>query len=570
MYISLLFSYICLFAQFTQGSDAVINNMYHADIIFVGENIITMEDNDSSVNSIAIRGENIIAVGRADQILKYQGKQTQLIHLGEKALLPGFIDSHGHFTATARLENFINLSSPPVGPINNIDETVTLLRQHIARRNSHSDKWVVGYGYDDSLLAEKRHPTRDDLDKVSTVHPILLMHVSGHFATTNSRGLLELGINAETTNPEGGVIRRRPNSREPNGVFEEVAASIVLQGQLNQITGDRFIQLTRAAAKKYASFGITTVQDGAITPKDLALLKAAAENDGYILDIGAYVWANSLNSESYQNFRSESTYSGGVRQIGIKLSLDGSPQGRTAWMTEAYIVGPTNASANYFAYPSAEPAHYIKRAADLVQREIPIIVHANGDAAIDLMIKGVSEGLQRSPKPNHRSVIVHAQLMRLDQVKLATKLGILASFFPVHTYFWGDWHRISFGEKRAKQISPTRWAVDHNLKFTVHNDAPVVPPDMMRLLWATVNRATRSDFILGANQRLTTYEALRAMTLDGAYQFFEENTKGSLRAGKQADLVILDVNPLHIAPDKLKDIKILETFSRGQSIYRNE
>lgn len=550
-----------------QGTDNVTELTVPADTIFVGENIITMRGDQSPVRAVAVRGDEIIAVGNADAVLAFRGDSTRVIELGDHALLPGFVDSHGHFSATARLGDFVNLSSPPVGAANNIDDIIRLLQQRMAADEVPADSWVIGYGYDDSLLAESRHPTRDDLDEVSTQYPILLMHVSGHFAAVNSQALRQLEISADTPNPKGGVIRRRDDSREPNGVFEESAASKLLFGQLGTLTGDRFVELTRAAAGRYASYGITTVQDGAITPADLQLLKDAAAAAPYAVDIGTYSYVTALTEEGYRDFTAEVGYTGGVRQIGVKFSLDGSPQGRTAWMTQPYLEGPPGASADYVAYPTLEPEYYQRRVAELIQREVPVLVHANGDAAIDLMMDGVAGAVEGSPKPNHRSVIIHAQLMRADQVKRAAELGVVASFFSAHTFFWGDWHRVSFGEDRAHNISPARWAMDQGVNFTLHNDAPVVPPDMMRLLWASVNRTTRSGYVLGAEQRLTVSEALYAMTLGGAYQFFEEDRKGSIHVGKQADFVILDRNPLLVDPARLKDIDIVETFSRGRSVF---
>ncbi len=569
MHRKLFYLYIFSLSACGQGTDASVTNVIPADTIFVGDNIITMEDDLTPVSGVAVRGEEIVAVGDADRVLRYRGDRTRIVELGDRALLPGFVDSHGHFSATARLSDFVNLSSPPVGAAENIDDIVRLLQQRIAAVEAPAGGWVVGYGYDDSLLAEKRHPTRDDLDAVSTEHPILLMHVSGHLAATNSLALRKLEINADTPNPKGGVIRRREGSREPNGIFEESAASTVLFGRLNQLTGDRFVELTRDAATQYASYGITTVQDGAIIPADLRILRDAATTEPYVVDIGTYTYMTALSEDDYRDFVSEVEYAGGVRQIGVKFSLDGSPQGRTAWMTEPYVEGPPGAKASYVAYPTTDAEYYVTRVADLIQRDIPVLVHANGDAAIDLMIDGVAAAVEDSPKSNHRSVIIHAQLMRNDQLRRAAELGIVTSFFSAHPFFWGDWHRVSFGEGRAQNISPTRWAIDNGVSFTLHNDAPIVPPDMMRLLWATVNRTTRSGYILGPDQRLTVNEALQAMTLGGAYQFFEEDRKGSLRVGKQADLVILDANPLRINPAELKDIQIVETFSRGRSVYQN-
>ena len=540
----------------------------YADVIFVGEHIITMDAGEPAASGVAVRGERIAQVGDRDTVMARAGPDTRVIELGDRALLPGFIDSHGHFSFTARLIEFANLSSPPVGAATNINDINRLLAQHIADRQIPKGEWVMGYGYDDSLLAENRHPTRDDLDKVSTDHPILLMHVSGHLAAANSAALAATEIDAGTADPPGGVIRRRPGSREPNGVLEESAASVLVFGHLGQIGDGQFLALARRATAYYASFGITTVQDGAASPQDIAALRTAAEKQPFAIDIAAYPFATALSEEAFGSFVQDGHYSGGFRVAGVKFSLDGSPQGRTAWLTEPYTEGPPGAADDYVAYPTIEPAYYKARVTQLIGRDGPVLVHANGDAAIDLMIEGVAEAVEDGPLPDHRSVIIHAQLMREDQVNRAAELGIVPSYFSAHTFFWGDWHRKSFGERRAENISPTGWALHKGVHFTVHNDAPVVPPDMMRLLWATVNRETRSGQVIGPNQRLNVRQALHAITLGGAYQLFEENRKGSITTGKQADLVILDTNPLSLDPGLLKDMKVVETFSRGRSVFR--
>jgi predicted amidohydrolase YtcJ len=541
-----------------------------ADVIFVGDNIITMEDDAGVVTGVAILGDEIIDVGESASVMRLRGPETRVVELGDRALLPGFVDSHGHFSFTARLIDFENLSSPPVGRVDNIGDIVELLTARIAKDEMPAGEWLVGYGYDDSLLAENRHPTRDDLDAVSTEHPIIIMHVSGHLSVANSLALRQSEITADTEDPPGGVIRRRDGSREPNGVLEESASSGLLIARIGAISDERFKVLTREAAKVYASYGITTAQDGAVTPTDFALMKEIAAAEPYAIDIGTYPVVTALSDEAYENFVPETEYEGGVRLVGIKFGLDGSPQGRTAWLTEPYTEGPPGAADDYVAYATIERDYYIERVAELMARKIPLLVHANGDAAMDLMMDGVSKALQKTPNPDHRAVIIHAQLMREDQVQRAAELGVVPSYFSAHTFFWGDWHRKSFGEERAQNISPTRWATDYGLNFTIHNDAPVVPPNMMRLLSATVNRQTRSGHVIGPHQRLTVEEALHAITLGGAFQFFEEDRKGSLLVGKQADLVILDENPLSVAPEALDELQIMETFSRGRSVYRSE
>ena len=184
------------------------------------------------------------------------------------------------------------------------------------------------------------------------------------------------------------------------------------------------------------------------------------------------------------------------------------------------------------------------------------------------MIDGIAEAVAGEDLPDHRSVAIHAQLARPDQLLRFKELGIVPSYYSVHPYFWGDWHRLSFGEERASFISPVKATVELGIPYTVHNDSPVVPPDIMRLISITVNRQTRSGYVLGPDQRASVVEAIYAVTQGAAYQYFEEDEKGSITVGKRADFVILEQNPLLVDPQELGDIAIVETFSRGASVFR--
>lgn len=529
-----------------------------------------MDPRQPSAEAIAIQGDSIVFVGSRYDVKKHINKETQIIELGNNALLPGFIDAHGHLTLQAKLVDQVNLSSPPIGQVQSITDLIKKLKQAISEQKIPPGEWVAGYGYDDSLLAEKRHPTRDDLDQVSTTHPIYLSHVSGHLGVANSAALAAADISTESENPPGGLIRRRLNSQEPNGVLEETATTAVYFQQQSAGPKKPFDEQILKAIAYYVRHGITTIQDGGTSPYDLASLRKMAKSKKLKTDVVAYLYHGFIADQDWGDLTHEPSYNNGLRLGGIKFLLDGSPQGRTAWMTKPYDELPVGAKPGYRAYPTMEPKDYVQKITPLIQRGIPIIVHANGDAAIDLMLDGVEEAFGDEIIPNHRSVIIHSQLMRPDQINRAAQLGAVPSFFSAHTFFWGDWHRRSFGENRAAHISPSSAALDEKLPFTIHNDTPVVPPDMMRLLWATVNRKTRSDYVLGPDQRVSIYDALHAITLGAAYQYFEEEKKGSLTVGKQADLVILATNPLTANPDTLKNIEVVETIARGQTIYRKQ
>ena len=538
-----------------------------ADTILFGDNIVTMDPDQPAVEAVAVRGETIVAAGSVDDVMALHGAATRVVDLGDRALLPGFIDAHGHFLSASRSLESLQLHPPPVGDVNNIDDIVRKIQAWIVDNDIPPGQTVSGGGYDDSLLEEGRHPTRYDLDRASTNNPIILRHVSGHLSASNSAALAAGNVTADTPDPPGGHIRRVEGSMEPNGVMEETAGGLLRGGGRGAPQSpEEFEEMVRKSIDVWLGYGITTIQNGGGTDAaTVQSLQEAADREPFKGDVAVFAGANAMLDGSVDY---EKTYRNGLRVAGVKFMLDGSPQGRTAWITEPYHEGPPGAPADYRAYGRMDPEVYKAGAAALVERGVPFLAHANGDAAMDLMIEGVAEAVEgMEAMPDHRSVIIHAQLMRADQLDQAAELNIVPSFFAAHTFFWGDWHVRSFGEERGTNVSPARWAIDRGVNFTIHNDAMVVPPDIMRLVSVAVNRKSRSGRVLGPHQRLTVLEALNAVTLGAAYQYFEEDTKGSITVGKQADLVIIGKNPLTADPAELEHIQIMETFSRGRSVH---
>ncbi|MBM3596185.1 MAG: amidohydrolase family protein, partial [Alphaproteobacteria bacterium] len=411
-----------------------------------------------------------------------------------------------------------------------------------------------------------------DLDAISRNRPIAILHVSSHLAVANSAALAAAGITAASKDPPGGHIRRQPGSTEPDGVLEETAAYAVLRqiyarGPASPVPG------LLAALDRYAAEGFTTVQDGAASAADVAAIEAHVRDTGTPLpvDLVAFPSFTGLGKEAQATCAVpvSKAYSGGFRVGGTKFVLDGSPQGRTAWLSKPYLLPPEGKGADYVAYPMVEPSQFMLDLTQCILAGTPVLAHANGDVAIQLLIDSVGSAIGEA-KVDHRTVIIHAQLMTEMQLVQAKGLGIVPSFYSVHPFFWGDWHRKLFGDERASRISPARSAIRRAIPFTIHNDAPVVPPMAMRLMSIAVNRETRSGHVLGPEQRITPYEALQALTINGARQYFEEASKGTITPGKRADLVILDTDPLKAEPAKLADIRVVETIARGRTVYRRD
>lgn len=535
-----------------------------ADVLFVGQNILTMEEASTTrPTAVAIDADRIVWVGDRKNAAAWTDRDTSIIELGDQALLPGFIDAHGHFLFTAATVDFANVSSPPVGPATDIAALKKVLANHITQKQLKPGEWVIGYGYDDSLLAEKRHPTRDDLDAVSGDHPIILSHVSGHLMAANSKALAAASISNLSPDPAGGLIRRRNGSSEPNGVLEETATYPLRKHAAPKWSGD----LIRRALQAYAAFGVTTIQDAASDAPSIELLRGFADAGVLTQDILVYPVLRPADLDGQLPYAVEPAHNG-LRVAGVKLVLDGSPQGKTAYLSQPYHRPPTGKPADYRGYPIHEQVTVDRLVDYALSRKIQLIAHANGDAAGDMLLDAVEKSLGKmSAMPDHRTVMIHAQTVRTDQLDRMRELQVMPSFFSAHTFYWGDWHRDSVLGNRAQRISPTRSTLDRGIPFTVHNDSPVVPSDMIRLLWATTNRQTRAGKVLGANERVSIEVALAAMTRTAAWQNFEEDQKGTLTAGKRADLVILSGNPLTTDASKLLDLKVMATYSRGVRLF---
>jgi len=541
-----------------------------AERIYRGGPIVTVDASNRVVEALAIRDGRIAAVGSEREVLALQGPETRVVDLAGRALLPGFIDAHGHISQVARMSSAANVASPPVGPVGSIDDLKREIRAFIVERELPPGSWVVATGYDDALLEEQRHPTRVDLDEVSTEHPILALHVSMHLASANSAALELAGVSAETPDPPSGVFRRFEGSKEPNGVMEEHAMWVVF-GQVPRPTPAQMLASLGDAQRSYASEGFTTAQDGATDAGTFQLLQAAQDQGVLFLDVTAYgIWSD-YDAVVEAARQPVGTYDGHLELAGGKIVLDGSPQGKTAWLTEPYFVPPEGLGADYNGYPALEDAEVLRFAKKLYEKGQQLLAHANGDAAAEQWIRTVERLQAEGKRPDWRPVMIHAQALRRDQLPRVAALGMIPSFFVAHTYYWGDWHRDSvFGPVRGAAISPAASALAAGIRFTIHNDAPVVPPRGTFLLWTAVNRLTRSGQVLGPDERLTPAQALRAMTIDAAYQAFEEDRKGSLEVGKLADLVILSANPLAVAPEAIREIEVIETIKQGRTVWARD
>jgi predicted amidohydrolase YtcJ len=535
-----------------------------ARTLYLGGPILTMDAESSVAEALVVEGNRIAAVGSRKELQKWADGGARIVDLGGRALLPGFIDGHSHFPGVGIFELHLDLNSPPIGTVERIADIVSRLQRK--GLNTRRGNWVVGMGYDDTLLEERRHPTRVDLDRASTDHPVAIIHISGHLAAVNSLALEKLAIGADTPDPEGGRIRRDPRSGEPDGVLEEVAmepvAARVLRPSL--LNGIRII---REATKCYVRVGVTTAQNGFAPRRQIQALTWLSRLG--VISIRLVLWpTQQVVDELLEGTFSYSSYDPEWVRLGAaKLIADGSIQGYTGYLSRPYHVPPAD-DPDYRGYPRMAREELLERVTRYHANGMQVAVHGNGDASIDDILDAFERAQEQHPRDDARPVVVHAQMSREDQLVRMKALDVIPSFFTLHTYYWGDRHRDLFmGPERAARMSPARSAIEHGLRFTIHCDAPVVPMEPLRLVWAAVNRRSASGALIGEEQRITPNQALRAVTIDAAYQHFEEDLKGSLEPGKLADLVILSRSPLD-NPDQIDAIEVCETIVGGQTVYR--
>jgi len=543
-----------------------------ADRIWSGGTLLTMNDAAPRAEAIAEKDGRIVAVGSMAEVMALRGPSTRMIDLGGRTLLPGFVDAHGHMMMGGLQALAANLLAPPDGEVRDIASLQATLRDWMSANQGFVKQagLIIGFGYDNATLAEKRHPTRDDLDAVSKDLPVVLLHQSGHLLAVNSKALAMTGITADTPDPQGGVIRRREGSSEPDGVLEELAAFPVLIKLLQPIGKEGFMAFARAGAGLWARFGYTTADEGRSVPGTAVLLREVADTEGYPIDVVTYPDVLAGKEFIEQNF--SQAYRNRFRVGGAKLTIDGSPQGFTAWRDRPYYDPVGHYPKGYAGYAAATPEQVLDAVAWAYDKNIQLLTHSNGERASDLLIAAHTIAQLKHPDNarERRHVLIHGQFLREDQVDAYGRLGILPSLFPMHTYYWGDWHtEHTVGPELAPNISPTGWFRERGLIFTSHHDAPVAFPDSMRVLSATVTRVARgSGRIIGPDQRVDVPTALKAMTIWPAWQHFEEDQKGSLETGKLADFVILSEDPTAVAPERLAQLKVMETIKEGTTVFR--
>ena len=323
-----------------------------------------------------------------------------------------------------------------------------------------------------------------------------------------------------------------------------------------------------AGQKIFAAAGVTTAHEGATHLPDLEILQRGAREGKFFIDVIAFPFITEFNETLKSNPPSTfGKYNGHFKLGGIKITSDGSPQGKTAFFTTPYLTGGPGGQKDWKGEPTFPVPMLNAMIKKVYDAGLPLIIHANGDAAIDLVLAGHEAALGDRKAGDHRTSIIHCQFVRPDQLDKIAAWKIIPSFYTEHTYFFATTHIANRGKAQAEFISPLKTALAKGIRFANHTDFNVAPIDQLFVLWTAVNRLSREGQVIGPDERVSPMEGLKALTVHPAYWYREEASKGTLEPGKLADLVILDKNPLTVDPMTIKDLKVLETIKEGKTIY---
>jgi len=565
---------LVLFMSCNQGTSTKnSSNSGKGVVVFYNGDIVTMEtDIPEYVEALVVSNGKIIFAGKKKEAETLAGEGYEMVDLVGKTLLPGFIDGHSHLTNYADALLQADLNPPPIGAVTDIPGIIKAITDLKQKLNAIDNDLLVGFGYDADMLNEKRHPNTADLDAAFPNNPVILKHASGHMLVANTAAFKLAGISSTTRDPTGGTFIRKKGSQELDGLVQEMAMQPFMPLMARPLPMEVEMKKIRDAQAYYASCGVTTANEHLAMIEKMVLLDTAAARGELYLDLitlPAFIYAKEVLGTNKVKWR---TYNNHLKYQGLKMATDGSPQGKTAFLTKPYLTPVPGCTHNCVGFPNMTQEQINQLMLACYKAGVQLFSHCNGDASIGMMIKGHQYAIRAlgDSTSDRRTVIIHSQIMRPDQLDEYKKYKMIPSFFTNHTYYWGDVHIANLGKERAGFLSPMRSAIDKGILATNHTDNIVTPMDQLFLLYTSVNRISRNGVVVGEAERITAYEGLKAQTINGAYEYFEEDIKGSLKAGKMADLVILDKNPLKVDVGDIKNIKVLETIKEGKTVYKKQ
>jgi predicted amidohydrolase YtcJ len=549
-------------------------------ILLVNAHILTMDAESSVADALLLKRGRIVAVGTEASISDILPLFTRILDMQGQTVMPGFVDAHSHFPTAGLTEAGVDMMPPPIGNVATLH--ILLKKVSNAAITLPANDWIVGFNYDDSSLDVGRHPTKDELDRVAPNHPVYLWHRSGHMGVANSLALQALGFKEKTLiQVEAHVVDLpdRDDRGELTGLLQGGAAP-QMSFLLRQLSITRLFKSLLSARDQYLSAGITTAQNGFADIPSMWMLRLSQRLG--LIPQRLVIWPAHDKVEDRLDIKSVSPLQSSSERLAtainwgsdpsrfaitaIKLVADGSPQGRTAWLTEPYLNNLVE--SDYRGGPSLPDLEFKSLVKRYHDAGFQLAMHGNGDAAIDLIIAAVAEAQALNYRNDPRHLLVHGQLIRADQLAQLAELQISATFFPSHVYYWGDWYLHNLlGEKRASMISPLALAEKAGVRFSIHSDAPVTPISPMQVLWSATTRETLSGVSLGPELVIDRERALRAVTIDAAWQSRLDHDRGSLESGKLADFVVLSGDPLTYPDVRNIDIEQVWIDGKNETLY---
>lgn len=515
--------------------------------LYFGGPIVTLEE-PRYAQALVERGGRIAYVGDREEAERLAGPGARRVDLEGRALLPAFLDPHSHLLACAYARLQV-----PLGECAGWGEIADRLSRHVQERGIQPGEWVKGTGYDQNALAEGTAPDRFCLDRACPHNPVVIQHASGHAGVFNTLALERLGA------LDGDCGLERDGQGELTGRGEE-NPFLDLLGRIPMDGLEDVLRAFQGAQEEYASHGVTTAQEGLLQPVMAPVYQEILRRGLLYLDVNAYVPPADYDRLRGQFAQEVSASPGTFRVAGMKIFLDGSPQGGTAWVREPYAGGGCGTST----MTDGQVLSAFRQALD---RDAQLLAHCNGDRAAEQYLTLLAQAEREAGKKLCRPVMIHAQLLGLDQLEWVKALGVIPSFFVAHVYHWGEIHVKNFGLDRAGRISPAGSALARGIPFTFHQDSPVIPPDMLETIWCACVRRTKAGRVLGAEERIPVEAALRAVTQTAALQYGLERELGTLRPGKRADFVLLSGDPLRTPPEELKKLQVERTIRCGRTIW---
>jgi predicted amidohydrolase YtcJ len=521
-----------------------------------------MDPERPSAQAIAVSGDRFCAVGSEENVRLSVGGETRVIDVAGRTIVPGFIESHSHPSLYAMTLLQADCRTPPNWTVEEVKGRLKVMAREVG-----PGQWVRGWGYDDTLIAERRHLDRWHLDEAAPGNPVFVSHVSGHLAYANSLALEIAGIGARSSQPPNGTFEQDGRGIPTGLLIEQGAQELVLR-HIPPYTVPELKEAFQRTMKMYHQAGITSSHDAAVgyfrEGREVLQAYAELEEEGRLhlrvyLNLVEELYRENLEHGPGGRFASE------LLRLGcVKLFQDGSIQALTAALKEPYQNAPGRQGD--LLYPQEFLDHLVEH---YHRRGIQVAVHANGDRAIESILQALERAQRLHPRDDARHLIIHCQLASRDQIRWMKKLGVIPSYFVNHVYYWGDRHVSLFlGPERAARIDPLGTSVEEGVIFTLHSDLPVTPVEPVFSMGCAVNRQTRAGTVLGSDQRISPGDALKAYTVHGAYSTFEEHCKGAIQVGKLADFVVLSENPLKVRPERIKEIKVLRTVIGGRTVYK--